>query len=270
MTVTKIGIVGCQGRMGQMLVREVLATECVQLAGGTERDGSDAIGRDLGELTGTGANGLVVVADPSALFDCSDVVIDFTSPAAVPLHAELAAATHTAYVLGTTGLASDQEAVLRQAASRVPVVWAPNMSVGVTLLMSLVERVAGVLDADTYDVEIVEMHHRHKVDAPSGTALGLGRAVAAGRQVPLDRIWRKTRDGNTGARPKGEIGFATLRGGDVVGDHQVIFAADGERIEIGHRASSRQVFAKGAVRAARWAAGRPPGLYSMKDVLGLS
>ncbi|HIJ63287.1 MAG TPA: 4-hydroxy-tetrahydrodipicolinate reductase [Rhodospirillaceae bacterium] len=266
---TRIGIVGCQGRMGQMLVREVLATDGVSLAGGTERAGSDAIGRDLGELLGIGANGLTVGDDAGTLFGCADVVIDFTAPAAVPLHAELAAAGGTAYVLGTTGLTADQEQGLRQASGRVPVVWAPNMSVGVTLLMSLVERVAAVLDADTYDAEIVEMHHRHKVDAPSGTALGLGRAVAAGRGVALDQVWRKTRDGHTGARPKGEIGLATLRGGDVVGDHQVIFAADGERIELGHRASSRQVFAKGAVRAARWAAGRPPGLYSMKDVLGL-
>lgn len=266
---TRIGIVGCQGRMGQMLVREVLASAGVTLAGGTERPGSDAIGRDLGEVIGGGAIGLTVGSDAGPLFEGSDAVIDFTAPAAVPLHAELAAAGRTAYILGTTGLTADQEAVLRQAATRTAVVWAPNMSVGVTLLMSLVERVAAVLDADSYDAEIVEMHHRHKVDAPSGTALGLGRALAAGRGVPLDQVWCKARDGHSGARPKGEIGFATLRGGDVVGDHQVIFAADGERLELGHRASSRQVFAKGAVRAARWAAGRTPGLYAMKDVLGL-
>ncbi len=266
---TKIGIVGCDGRMGQMLVREVLDTEGVALAGGVERSESDAVGRDLGELVGRGRNGLAVGLDSKTLFEQADAVIDFTAPAAAIEHARLAAETRTALVVGTTGLSAEQEAALREAAARTAVVWAPNMSVGVNVLLSLVEQVAAALDPTTYDIEIVEMHHRHKVDAPSGTALGLGRAAALGRGVKLEDVWCKSRDGHTGARPAGEIGFATLRGGDVVGDHTVIFAAEGERIEITHKASSRQIFAKGAVRAARWAHGKPPGLYSMRDVLGL-
>jgi 4-hydroxy-tetrahydrodipicolinate reductase len=266
---TKIGIVGCAGRMGQMLVSEVLAGDGLILSGGTERPGGDAVGRDLGELMGRGCLGVTIGSDAKALFALSDVVIDFTAPAAVAVHAQMAAETRTAYVVGTTGLAADQTATLRQAATRTAVVWAPNMSVGVNLLFSVVEQMAGLLDPATYDIEILEMHHRHKVDAPSGTALGLGQAAARGRGVELDAVWQKTRDGFTGPRKAGDIGFATLRGGDVVGDHTVVFAADGERIEISHKASSRGVFAKGAVRAARWVHGRPPGLYSMKDVLGL-
>jgi len=266
---TKIGIVGCHGRMGQMLVREVLSSTTARLTGGTEREGSSAVGRDLGEMVGAPALGLLVGTDPAALFASADAVIDFTAPDAVEAHAALAAANRTAYVLGTTGLNAGQEAALRKATGETAVMWAPNMSVGVTLLLSLVEQVAAVLEAETYDAEVVEMHHRHKLDSPSGTALGLGRAIAAGRGIALDQVWTKARDGQVGPRRSGEIGFATLRGGDVVGDHQVIFAADGERLELGHRASSRQVFAKGAVRAALWASRQPPGLYSMRDVLGL-
>jgi 4-hydroxy-tetrahydrodipicolinate reductase len=266
---TKIGIVGCAGRMGRMVAGEVLDAADVTLVGGTERPGSEAIGRDLGELAGRGSVGLIVGDDPRLLFESADVVVDFTAPAAVAIHAALADETATAYVVGTTGLAAEQEAILRRAASRAPVVWAPNMSVGVNLLLSLVKRTAAVLDPASYDAEIIEMHHRHKVDAPSGTALALGRAVAAGRGQRLEEVWQKSRDGITGARQSGAIGFATLRGGDVAGDHTVVFAADGERIEITHKASSRQVFAKGAVRAARWVVGRAPGLYSMRDVLGL-
>ena len=264
----RIGIVGCAGRMGKMLVGAVLDTEGCTLAGGTERLGADALDRDLGELVGRDRVGVPVEADPKALFQRSDAVIDFTAPAATLLHAELAAQSGRVLVVGTTGMSPEDEAKLRQAAVHTAIVYAPNFSIGVNLLMALTERAAAIL-ADDYDIEIVEMHHRHKVDAPSGTALGLGRAAALGRAVALDGVWCKSRDGHTGARTKGEIGFATLRGGDVVGDHTVIFAADGERIEIGHKASSRQLFAKGAVRAARWTAGRAPGLYSMKDVLGL-
>ncbi|MDR3440714.1 4-hydroxy-tetrahydrodipicolinate reductase [Telmatospirillum sp.] len=267
---TKIGIVGCAGRMGRMLVAEVLDADGLVLAGGTERPGGEAIGRDLGGLVGRGPLDLTVGDDAKALFAASDVVIDFTAPAAVAQHAGLAAESGTAYVVGTTGLAADQEDVLRRAATRTAVVWAPNMSVGVNLLFSLVEQVAGRLDADAFDIEILEMHHRNKVDAPSGTALGLGQAAARGRGVALEDVWQKTRDGITGARKSGDIGFATLRGGDVVGDHTVVFAGLGERIEITHKAASRQIFAQGAIRAARWVAGREPGLYSMKDVLGLA
>lgn len=264
----KIGIVGCAGRMGRMLVEAVLAAEGCALAGGTEPPGGDAVGRDIGELVGRGPLGIPVIADPGQLIAASDAVIDFTTPAATMSHAMLAANAKTILVVGTTGLSAEDEAQLRRAADSTPVVYAPNFSVGVTLLMALTERVAAILGND-YDIEIVEMHHRHKVDAPSGTALGLGRAAAKGRAVALDSVWRKSRDGHTDARPRGEIGFATLRGGDVVGDHTVMFAADGERVELTHKASSRAVFARGAVRAAQWAHGKGPGLYTMRDVLGL-
>ncbi len=264
----KIGIVGCAGRMGRMLAEAALAAPGATLAGGTERPGADAVGRDLGEVIGRGPLGCLVEDDAGRLFAESDAVIDFSAPAATVLHARLAAQANTALVVGTTGLSAADEAELAAAASRVPVVYAPNYSVGVNLLMALTERAAAILGED-YDIEIVEMHHRHKVDAPSGTALGLGRAAAKGRRVALEQVWRKSRDGHTGARPTGEIGFATLRGGDVVGDHTVMFAAAEERLELTHKASSRAVFAKGAVRAAQWAVGRPAGLYTMRDVLGL-
>ncbi len=264
----KIGIVGCAGRMGRMLVGAVLDTDGVDLAGATERAGSDAVGRDVGEFLGRRQTGRVIDTDTLRLFEVSDAVIDFTTPAASVEHAGFAAEARTALVLGTTGLSPEDEAAIRDAAARTAIVCAPNFSVGVNLLMLLAEQAAAVLD-DSYDIEIVEMHHRHKVDSPSGTALGLGRACARGRKVALDEVWCKARDGQVGARPRGEIGFATLRGGDVVGDHTIVFAGDGERIELSHRASSRAVFASGAVRAARWAAGRPPGMYSMRDVLGM-
>jgi len=261
----KIGIVGCSGRMGQMLVSAVLAAPTAGLSGGTEREGSPSLGLDVGKPLGI-STGLIVSSDPTRLFEDSDTVIDFTSPASTRVHAELALKTKTALIVGTTGLSAQDEALLHGAAQSVPVVYAPNYSVGVTLLSMLVERAAAAL-ADDYDIEIVEMHHRHKVDAPSGTALGLGRAAAKGRNVVLDQVWQKTRDGHMGARPQGEIGFATLRGGDVVGDHSVIFAGDGERVELTHKASNRSVFAKGAVRAALWTKDRAPGLYTMVDVL---
>jgi 4-hydroxy-tetrahydrodipicolinate reductase len=264
----RIGIVGCAGRMGRMLMEAVLAAEGCRLSGGTERTGTEFIGRDVGALLGRESLGASIGADPKALFAASDAVIDFTAPSATLAHAAIAVETGKVLVVGTTGLTKDDEARLAEAARAVPVVYAPNFSVGVNLLMALTERAAAIL-AEDYDIEIVEMHHRHKVDAPSGTALGLGRAAARGREVALDSVWCKSRDGHTGARPRGEIGFATLRGGDVVGDHTVMFAADGERVELTHKASSRAVFAKGAVRAARWAAGKPAGLYSMRDVLGL-
>jgi 4-hydroxy-tetrahydrodipicolinate reductase len=269
MTEIKLGVVGCAGRMGQMLVREIAATPGARLAGGTERAGSPALGRDIGELAGLGANGVKIEADPLPLFGKSDVVLDFTSPAASVAHAGYAAQAKCGFVVGTTGLDKTQEEALARAARHTPIVYAANMSVGVNLLAALVRRAASVLGED-YDIEVLEMHHRHKVDAPSGTALFLGRAAAAGRDVALDAKAVRSRDGHTGARPKGAIGFATLRGGDVVGDHTVIFAAEGERLELGHRAGNRGLFARGAVRAALWAKGRPPGLYGMADVLGLA
>ncbi|MBY0511067.1 MAG: 4-hydroxy-tetrahydrodipicolinate reductase [Rhodospirillaceae bacterium] len=263
----KIGIVGCAGRMGRMLIQEVLVTSGAQLAGGTEPSG-DAVGQDLGTLVGAKALGVAVTTDAKALFAASDAVIDFTVPAATKIHAALAAASGKALVIGTTGLNDDVRAAIAAAAKKTVVIQSPNMSVGVNVLLALTEKLAATLGPD-YDIDILEMHHRHKVDAPSGTALGLGEAAAKGRGVTLKDVARAVRDGQVGARPVGEIGFATLRGGDVVGDHTVIFAANGERIEVTHKASSREIFAKGAVRAAMWAKGQVPGLYAMRDVLGL-
>lgn len=264
----KIGIVGCAGRMGRMLLQEVLKTDGASLAGGTEPAGSPHVGRDVGLLVGSEEVGALVTDDPAVLFAAADVVIDFTTPTATLAHAKLAAEHGTALIVGTTGISPAQEAEIREAGGKTAVVMAPNMSVGVNLLFALTQRVAATLGID-YDIEIVEMHHRHKVDAPSGTALGLGRAAAAGRGVALDDVAVWAREGFTGPREEGAIGFATLRGGDVVGDHTVVFAAEGERLELTHKASSRAVFAKGAVRAALWCDGRAPGFYTMFDVLGL-
>ena len=272
----KIGIVGCAGRMGRMVAAEVLATDGVELAGGTEAPGSDFIGQDVAALAGMGAGaeavgiapGIKIGGDAGALFQDSDVVIDFTVPAATAGHAGLAGGTGCALIVGTTGLEAEHMAALEQAAEKAVVVQAANMSVGVNLLLGLTEQVAGAL-GDEYDIEIFEMHHRHKVDAPSGTALALGQAAAAGRGVDLNQVSQRGRDGNTGPRNPGDIGFAVLRGGDVAGDHTVIFAGDGERIELTHKAGNRSVFARGAVRAALWTTKQKPGLYSMRDVLGL-
>ncbi|WP_029010894.1 4-hydroxy-tetrahydrodipicolinate reductase [Azospirillum halopraeferens] len=264
----KIGVVGCGGRMGRMLVQEIVATPGCTLAGGTERVGGPLVGQDVAVIAGLEPSGVLAIDDPVPLFAEADAIIDFTTPDAAERHAALAAQSETVLVVGTTGLNPAQRESLARAATHTPIVHAPNMSVGVNLLFALVERVAGVL-AEDYDIEIVEMHHRHKVDAPSGTALGLGHAAAQGRGVDLDRVWQKVRDGHTGPRTPGSIGFATLRGGDVVGDHTVVFAAEGERIELTHKASSRQVFARGAVRAAMWANDKPSGLFTMRDVLGM-
>jgi 4-hydroxy-tetrahydrodipicolinate reductase len=264
----KIGVVGCAGRMGQMLVRQILATEGCSIAGGTGRPGSDAVGKDIAALAGLDPVGVTVGDDPVLLFAEADAVIDFTSPDATERHAALAAQAKTIHIIGTTGLNPAQTQALKRAAQYTPIVHAPNMSLGVNLLMVLVEQVAKTLGPD-FDIEILEMHHRHKVDAPSGTALGLGHAAAAGRGVDLEAVSARVRDGHTGARRPGDIGFAVLRGGDVVGDHVVTFAGEGERIELAHRASGRQIYAVGAVRAALWARTQQPGLYSMRDVLGL-
>jgi 4-hydroxy-tetrahydrodipicolinate reductase len=265
----KIGIVGCGGRMGRMLVAEVAATAGCELAGGTETPNSPFIGRDVAELAGLATKGLKVGGDADALFAASDAVIDFTIPAATAVHAALAARHRTALVAGTTGLSAEQQAAVVAAAKQTAVLQAANMSPGINLLLALVKRAAATLGPD-YDIEVLEMHHRHKVDAPSGTALALGRAAADGRRVALDAVSQRVRDGHTGARRTGDIGFATLRGGDVAGEHSVIFATEGERLELGHRASSRAVYARGAVRAAQWVQGKPPGLYSMLDVLGFA
>jgi 4-hydroxy-tetrahydrodipicolinate reductase len=264
----RIGIVGAAGRMGRMLIEEIVGTPGAALAAASESPGHATLGSDAGVVAGVKPLGIRIVPDPKVVFEIADAVIDFTVPKASVAHAGLAAAQRKALVIGTTGLGAEDAAALRQAAERTPIVWAPNMSLGVNLLIALTERVARALGPD-YDIEILEMHHKHKVDAPSGTALGLGRAAAAGRGIALDANAVKSRDGHTGPRKSGAIGFATLRGGDVVGDHRVIFAGEGERLELVHRATSRRIYSRGAVRAALWAGARPPGLYDMADVLGL-
>jgi len=263
----KIGIVGCAGRMGRMLVAEAIAGDGCTLIGGVEHGQSPFVGADVAALAGLDDSGLVVGSDTDALFAAADVVIDFTLPQAAIGHAEAAIKHGTALVIGTTGLGLAEQAAIEQAAEKVAIVQAANFSLGVNLLMSLTAQVAGILNQD-FDIEIVEMHHRHKVDAPSGTALALGQAAADGRGVDLESVSERVRDGHTGARIPGDIGFATLRGGDVVGEHSVIFAAEGERLELTHKASSRNLFARGAVRAAMWCDGKPAGLYCMADVLG--
>lgn len=264
----RIGVIGCAGRMGRTNLRELLGTEGVTLSGGVERPGSPAIGQDLGVLAGLDPVGMAAGEDVAALAGASDALIEFSTPEATLDHAAICAERGCAHVIGTTGLSAEQEAALRRHAERVAIVWAPNMSLGVNLLLGLVEQVARALD-DSFDIEILEMHHRHKVDAPSGTALALGRAAARGRGVDLAAVADRVRDGITGARRQGAIGFATMRGGDVVGDHRVVFAGPGERVELAHLASDRRIYARGAVRAALWATGQPPGLYGMAEVLGL-
>jgi 4-hydroxy-tetrahydrodipicolinate reductase len=266
---TRIGIAGCGGRVGRLLIRTVHETEGATLAAGSARPGGDTFGQDLGTLAGLGALGIAAGDSIETLFAASDVVIDFTSPRATLAHAAEAARTGRALVIGTTGIDADGRARLAEAAERAPILFSANMSLGINLLLGITRQVAAVL-GDDFDIEIVEMHHRHKVDAPSGTALALAEAAATGRGVRLEDVADRGRDGATGARRRGAIGIAALRGGDVVGDHQVIFAAPGERIEIGHRASDRGIYARGAVAAALWLAGRRPGLYGMADVLGHS
>ena len=264
----RIAVLGCRGRMGRMLVREIGAAEGCAVAAATELPGDEAVGRDAGTVAGLDPLGVTVIDDTGAAAAASDVLVDFTVPAAAAGHAAAAADAGAALVIGTTGLGADQTAALKAAAEKVPVVYAPNMSLGVNLLFAVTEQVAQAL-GDDWDIEIVEMHHKHKADAPSGTALGFGRAAARGRGVDLDAVADRGRDGVTGARRQGDIGFAVLRGGDVAGEHTVVFATDSERVELTHKAGSRAIFARGAVRAARWAAGRAPGLYDMADVLGL-
>ena len=265
----EIGVLGCAGRMGRAVLAELLARPDLRLAGGVERDHHPALGQDLGVLAGTEPLGVSVTSDERALIAASDVVIEFSSPAATVAHAALTAAHGTGHVIGTTGLDGSQEQLLLAAAARTAIVRAANMSLGVNLLLGLAEQVARALGPDAFDVEILELHHKHKVDAPSGTALALGAAVARGRGVDLGDLADRGRDGQTGARRPGAIGFAALRGGDAVGDHVVIFAGAGERLELTHRASNRAIYARGAVHAAQWLHGRPPGLYGMAAVLGL-
>jgi 4-hydroxy-tetrahydrodipicolinate reductase len=251
-----------------MLVRALAEREDAVLAGATERPGHDWIGRDLGEAMGGAANGITVSDDPLAVFSSVRAVLDFTSPEATVAHSEIAAQARLVHAIGTTGLGEADLARIAAAARHATVIRAGNMSLGVNLLTVLTRKVAEALDAD-FDVEIVEMHHRMKVDAPSGTALMLGEAAAEGRGVTLAEAADRARDGHTGPRRRGDIGFAALRGGDVVGEHEVIFAGMGERVALRHIATDRMIFARGAVRAALWGQSRKPGEYTMIDVLGL-
>jgi 4-hydroxy-tetrahydrodipicolinate reductase len=250
-----IGIAGIAGRMGRLLAEEVVAAGA-KLTGGIDRPG-------------IAVAGVTLFADIAALAAASDVVLDFSHASTAGAHGKALAAAGTAWVLGTTGLSAADEAVVAETAKHVPVVYAPNFSAGVNLMLALAERMAAALPAEQYDAEIVEMHHRQKVDAPSGTAIGLGRAVAKGRGVVLEDVKESGRDGHTGARRTGAIGFAALRGGQVVGEHTLLFAAGTEHIALTHRAFDRRAFAAGAVRAALWTRGRPAGLYTMMDVLGM-
>ena len=261
-------VVGAAGRMGRTLTRVVAETEGVQLAGAVEREGSADLGKDAGALAGVGDLGVTISDDPLPVFAKADGVLDFTTPAASVAYAGYAAQARIVHVIGTTGMSAEDEETVLAAARHATIVKSGNMSLGVNLLAVLVEQAARALPAD-FDIEVLEMHHRHKVDAPSGTALLLGRAAAEGRGLGLENSSVRVRDGHTGPRPEGAIGFATLRGGSVVGDHSVIMAGPGERITLTHNAEDRGIFARGAVRAALWAHGKKPGLYSMRDVLGL-
>ena len=264
----KIAVLGAAGRMGQALTRAVMATPGCVLAAALETKGSPAIGRDAGEVAGLAPLGIAITADPLPVFAGVDGVLDFTVPAATVAFAALAAQARIVQVIGTTGLSEDDLAKLDAAARHATIIKAGNMSLGVNLLAGLTARVAQILDAE-FDIEIVEMHHRHKRDAPSGTSLMLGEAAARGRGVSLKDKAVRSRDGDIGPRRDGDIGFVTMRGGDVVGEHRVIFAGPGERIELTHIATDRGIFARGAVKAALWGRGKGPGLYSMADVLGL-
>lgn len=269
MTDLKIAVTGCAGRMGRALIRQIAATPGTALAGGVEAAGSPYLGEDLGTLAGLGAPlGLSVGDDALGLFAQADAVVDFTRPAASLEFTALAAQARIIHVIGTTGFDVQDEARLQAAARHATIIKSGNMSLGVNLLAALAARVAQALDED-WDIEILDMHHRHKVDAPSGTALLLGEAAAAGRGVVLGDVAARGRDGIMEPRVRGEIGFASLRGGSVVGEHRVIFAADQERIELNHIAEDRSIFARGAIKAALWGHGKGPGLFTMLDVLGI-
>lgn len=267
---SKINVVvtGASGRMGQMLIREIAVSEKLQLVGAVVRAGNAWLGRDIGAAMGGADLGVIVSDDALPAFARAQAVIDFTTPEATVEFAALAAQARAVHVIGTTGMQAAHHAKLDAAARHAVIVQAGNMSLGVNLLTRLTQKVAAALDAD-WDIEVVEAHHRRKVDAPSGTALMLGQAAALGRGIDLDSHCDSGRDGITGARARGNIGFSAIRGGDIVGEHDVIFAADGERIVLRHIATDRAIFARGALRAAIWGQGQKPGRYDMMDVLGL-
>lgn len=263
-----IVITGASGRMGQMLIKTVLDSDKARLAGAVEREGHAWIGQDLGAVMGGAEIGVKVTDDPLEAFSQAQAVIDFTSPEATLGFSKLAAQARAVHVIGTTGMSEEQIAQLEPASRHAVLVRAGNMSLGVNLLVQLTKKVAAALDED-FDIEVIEAHHHHKVDAPSGTALMLGEAAAEGRGVKLLEVSDSGRDGITGARRRGDIGFSAIRGGDIVGEHDVLFAAAGERIVLRHMATDRAIFARGALKAALWGQGKAPGEYDMLDVLGL-
>ncbi len=262
----KIGVIGCAGRMGKNIVREIFDNNACSLAGGIVTPTSPYIGSDIATLIHEDPIGVPIHSDLERLLDNVDAVIDFSSPATTIECARLAAQHGAIHIIGTTGLDGGQIATLKEYAQNVPMVFSSNMSIGVNLLFKLVEQVASILD-NSYNIEIVEMHHKHKKDSPSGTALSLGKAAAEGRNWSLSEVQQLSREGIVGAREEKEIGFAAIRGGDVIGDHTVIFAGGGERVELTHKASDRSIYAKGAVKAALWARKQNAGFYSMQDVL---
>ncbi|ANL32337.1 4-hydroxy-tetrahydrodipicolinate reductase [Rhizobium phaseoli] len=266
----KLVVVGAAGRMGQTLIRLIHSMEGVTLHAAVERAGSPFIGKDAGEIAGLGPTGVIIDDDPLQAFLHAEGVLDFTSPGATVEFSGLAAQARIVHVVGTTGCSADDDAKIAAAARHARIVKSGNMSLGVNLLAVLTEQAAQALDPVDWDIEVLEMHHKHKVDAPSGTALLLGEAAAKGRNISLASKSVRVRDGHTGAREAGTIGFATLRGGSVIGEHSVLFAGEGEIVTLSHSAADRSIFARGAIKAALWARDKKPGLYSMLDVLGLS
>ena len=265
----RIVVAGAGGRMGRTLIKAILEAPGLTLAGALEREGAPTLGQDAGVLAGLPALGVALTHDPLPLLLQADGIVDFSTPAATVELAALAAQARIVHIIGTTGLSEDDLKRLAAAARHAIIVRSGNMSLGVNLLAGLVRLAAKALGPE-FDIEIVEMHHRLKVDAPSGTALLLGEAASAGREIDLNTHSQRGRDGITGVRAVGDIGFASLRGGGVIGDHTVVFAGDGERITLSHQAEDRALFARGALKAALWAQSQPPGLYSMADVLGLA
>ena len=265
----RLVVTGAGGRMGKALIRAIAENPNTVLTGAIVREGSPLIGQDAGKMAGAGKNGVLISADPLPVFAEAEGVLDFTTPATTLTYAALAAQARIVHVIGTTGCSEDDEEKIRAAARHATIIKSGNMSLGVNLLSALVEQAARALGPTAFDIEILEMHHKHKVDAPSGTALLLGEAAAQGRGISLNDHSVRVRDGHTGAREDGTIGFASLRGGSVIGEHSVIFAGGSERITLSHQAQERSVFAEGAVAAALWGRGKKPGLYSMRDVLGL-
>ena len=264
----KFAVSGVAGRMGRMLVKTIDASGRGTVSGATERAGHEWIGKDLGICLGVPPIGVFVRDDPAEALRDADASIDFTSPEATVRNAAAAADSGCAVVIGTTGLSEADLSAISAAAQKTAIVRAGNMSLGINLITLITQSVAAALD-DDFDIEIVEAHHRHKVDAPSGTALMLGAAAAAGRDVSLASASDRGRDGITGPRTRGKIGFSAIRGGNIVGEHDVVFAGEGERVVLRHIATDRAIYAQGALKAAKWLVGRPPGEYSMKDVLGL-